>query len=58
MDLDGIILLSDGIFPFLFEREYIRRYREPLPVVLKRAENENHVDDASYVSVVWREFYG
>lgn len=58
LDLDGIILLSDGIFPFLFEREYIRRYREPLPVVLKRAENENHIDDASYVSVVWREFYG
>lgn len=56
-DLDGIILLSDGMLPFLFEREYIRRYKDPLPNVLKRADAEKHIDDTSYVLVSWRNIY-
>lgn len=55
--LEGLILLSDGILPYLFKSEYILRHKESLPITLRKANKVKFTDDASYALIKWRNIY-
>lgn len=53
-DLEGIILLSDGILPFLFNSGYSRISCESVQYTLLKAFERPQCDDASYIMMEWR----
>ena len=53
-DADGIILLSDGILPFLFNGGYLRKNHCSIQKTILNASEGSHDDDASYIMINWR----
>ncbi|MCR5141885.1 MAG: protein phosphatase 2C domain-containing protein [Ruminococcus sp.] len=53
-DAEGIILLSDGILPFLFNGGYLRKNHCSVQKTLLHASEGSHYDDASYIMINWR----
>lgn len=52
--VEGIMLLSDGMLPFLFNSAYSRRFKESIQKAILKASTELHTDDASYIMINWR----
>lgn len=54
LDFDGFLLLTDGIFPNLFNKGYVLKNPNGLDSALSTAISSVHYDDASYLKITWR----
>jgi hypothetical protein len=52
----GVILISDGLIPYLFNSAYARKTKEPIHRAIRRATTTTNVansDDATYIILDW-----